>query len=497
MKDFVQLISVYFPQIATFITEVIFVVFLILNISEDFDKIAGFVNKIFDVRKHIDSLIYAKKRKNYNKTLYQSEYLNWQKAVLDKIYGELIEEKNKEFRKLYAQDDFIPQIKFSEIVFNDIKRHSYEAITLKLLPVDFPFRGICSKKELLRKKDITEEQYPGIIATHKKQVSRYYRLIKETIRYPKRMGYMLDEIVLGKANMEQPWKITAYVGNYENNLKTSHILEYELYQLYRCDKVLKWNVKDKTKEEILGKLPIRNYIHERFKKEGCRESDVLTSGKFRSSLLGVQMFVLVKNYSGSYDALRIRRSLNVAAKPGFLQFIPSGGFEAMNDCTDFDSQWDNYSLVKAIFRELLEECFGQDEDDKKATGNNVSPDRIYSNEHIRDLMRMLENSQKAQMQLLGTSMSLVGLRQELSFILRVDDPLFASMLIGNYESKSAVHLIDIRTLEDSDFWTDDDFEKLNCTSAGLFELARESEIYKKCLSEAMKSEKNQPVRNME
>ncbi len=34
--------------------------------------------------------------------------------------------------------------------------------------------------------------------------------------------------------------------------------------------------------------------------------------------------------------------------------IPSGGFEAMNDCTDFDSQWDNYSLKKAIFRELLE-----------------------------------------------------------------------------------------------------------------------------------------------
>ena len=155
----------------------------------------------------------------------------------------------------------------------------------------------------------------------------------------------------------------------------------------------------------------------------------------------------------------------------------------MNDCTDFDSQWDNYSIVKAVFRELLEECFGQDEDDKKATGNNISPDRIYSNEHIKKLMKMLGNTDKpnAQMQLLGTSMNLVGLRQELSFILKVDDSDFASMLIGNNECKSAIHLVDIISLEDSSFWNNDDLKNLNCTSAGLFELARESEIYKSCL----------------
>ena len=191
------------------------------------------------------------------------------------------------------------------------------------------------------------------------------------------------------------------------------------------------------------------------------------------------MFVLVKNESGSYDALRIRRSMEVAAKPGFLQFIPSGGFEAINDCNDFDSQWDNYSLKKAIFRELLEECFGQDEDDKKSSGNSVSPDRIYHNSHIKGLIKLIKEG-KAEMQLLGITESLVSLRHELSFILRVDDSDFAEMLIGNYESKTAIHL------ESKDYWTHynsegDDLSILNCTSAGLFELARRSEPYKKAL----------------
>lgn len=47
-----------------------------------------------------------------------------------------------------------------------------------------------------------------------------------------------------------------------------------------------------------------------------------------------------------------------------MQFIPSGGFEAIGDGKDFDSQWDNYSIPKSLFRELLEECFGMDEDVK-------------------------------------------------------------------------------------------------------------------------------------
>ncbi|WP_458458147.1 hypothetical protein [Pseudobutyrivibrio sp.] len=91
------------------------------------------------------------------------------------------------------------------------------------------------------------------------------------------------------------------------------------------------------------------------------------------------------------------------------------------------------------------------------------------------------------MQLLGTTMSLVGLRHEFSFIVKIDDPDFAGMLVGNYESKTAVHLVDIKMMEKYKFWNHvanegrNDLRILNCTSAGLFELARESEIYQKAL----------------
>lgn len=105
-----------------------------------------------------------------------------------------------------------------------------------------------------------------------------------------------------------------------------------------------------------------------------KKKNILLSSMYRSSLLCVQMLVLIKNIRGSYDILRIRRSQNVSAKAGYLQFIPSGGFEAMNDGTDYDSQWSNYSLSKVLFRELLEECCGMDEDDPKFSSNSISPE---------------------------------------------------------------------------------------------------------------------------
>lgn len=488
MEEFVNIISERFPEIATVLTGVVFFIYFILNMSEFCEKVSDFIKKLFDVQKALDFFIYSHRRKKYDKTLSSDEFLKWQKEILWKIYNPLIEEKNNELKERNAITGNSASIKITEMKFDGKVYNSYESITLSLPPVDFPFPNICDKSELITKNDISKESYPDIANKFKKRVRKYYRLIESTIRYPKRLGYMLENIVISDEKKNVEWYIKAYVGNYENNLKSSHILEYELYMLYKRDK--NKDIIKKSRKEILEKLPIRKYIHEQFINDShLKEADILTSGKFRSSLLGVQMLVLVKNYAGSYDALRIRRSVDVVAKPGFLQFIPSGGFEAMNDCVDFDSQWDNYSIVKAVFRELLEECFGQDEDDKKASGNNISPDRIYSNSHIKELVNMLTNSknQKASMQLLGSCMSLVGLRHELSFILKVDEPDFASMLIGNYESKSAIHLVDIGKLEDGSFWVDkqkerNDLQNLNCTSASLFELARNSQLYKSCLA---------------
>lgn len=194
---------------------------------------------------------------------------------------------------------------------------------------------------------------------------------------------------------------------------------------------------------------------------------------------------MVKNHSNSYDALRIRRSSDVAAKAGYLQFVLSDGFKSINDCTDFDSQWVNYSISKVISRELLEECFGIDEDDERISGNNVTPDKIYHNQHIKTLIDMIVNQKKAKLELVEIVESLVSLRQEHCSVLKVDDEDFVAYLASNYESKTAIHLVDIRNLEKESFWVEGqryDLAILNCTSAGLFELARNSHLYKEALS---------------
>lgn len=492
MKELAQMIGKQFPQFATTVTSIIFIVFLILQISDDFDKILKFISKLFDFRRYVDKLIYKEKREHYNKVLSNHNFLKWQSEVMKVIYEPLIKKKNEELKKYGAS------IGITTIGLGNEKKYEYESISLRAPAVSYPFNGICPKKELktalnLEKDSIAkiDEKTGGkIISIFSRPVKRYYALVRATIRYPRRLGYMLDEIQF--SDKAPYWHMSTYSSVYEHNVKTSHILEYELYNLYkRVEHKKEWapdNLKKIGREKILAELPIRSHIHKQFEKES-KECNVLTSGKYRASLLGVQAFVMIKNRSGSYDALRIRRSENVSAKPGFLQFIPSGGFEAMNDCTDFDSQWDNYSITKAIFRELLEECFGMDEDDKHASGNNASPDKLYSNENIRKLIQMLENTKEgepnAEMALLGTSMSLVGLRQELSFILRIDDPAFSGKLISNYESRSAIHLVDINHLEEYGFWVrsekENDLENLNCTSAGLFELARDHSIYKDAL----------------
>lgn len=478
MKDLVEIIQTHIPSIANTVTYVVFFVFLILNVSEDFDKIISYVKKILNLQRHVDKIYYLKKRNKYNKELCLPEFIKWQMDLMEKLYDPLIKNKQKEGWN----------VKFTELDIDGIKQ-KYEAITLKMKTVEFPFQGVCDKQYLDTKTNINKPKYSENIKQYSRFVRQYYRLVKSTIRYPKRLGYMLEEI---KFNNNGDWWVTAHTGIYENNIKSSHILEYEIYKLYKKVQKKKINISELKREELLKKLPMRNAIHQKFIEEGD-ESNVLVSGKYRESLLSVQVFVLVRNFNGTYDVLRIRRSANVSAKANYLQFIPSGGFEAMNDCDDFDSQWENFSLCKVVFRELLEECFGVDEDDKKMTGNNVSPDKIYQNKHIKKLVAMLSGSieeKRAHMELLGTTMSLAGLRQEFSFVLRVDDVEFSAELVSNYESSSAIHLVGIDNIENASFWCRNkhpkenvakDLELLNCTSAGLFELARKSELYREAL----------------
>ena len=358
----------------------------VINYADIVSGIYSLFRKAFDFRNAIEKIYYKGKRDKYYKSLCDKDLIAWQLNVLETIYKPIIDKDNR--------------VDFTELVIGKTKKR-YESVTFKLNSVNYPFDNVCPKNDLKVNNDTNDTNNAESLEDFYKKFSRicnrYYSLIRGTIRYPKRIGYMLDELII----RENGWQLKSHVGNYEGNIKTSHILEYELYNLYKRHKYN--TIYDR--DWLLNHLPIRNYIH----KKNNETEFFLRSGSGRESLLSVQMFVMVKNHSNSYDALRIRRSSDVTAKAGYLQFVPSGGFKSINDCTDFDSQWSNYFISKVIFRELLEGCFGINEDDERISGNNVTTDKIYHNRHIKNLIDMIVNKNRDKLELVGIVESLGSL----------------------------------------------------------------------------------------
>lgn len=177
-------------------------------------------------------------------------------------------------------------------------------------------------------------------------------IVAQNIKYPLLPGYMLDRYDLD--NNKRINHLYIHLGTYQQNVYTSHILEYELYYAY---------IRTKNKPIDLNKiwryLPYRKHIH------SSNDNDtILYSGINRYSLLGVQIFVTFYDHDKKeYVTLLAKRSQKVAAKPGYYQFIPSGGFELYEKEKNFNISVieDNYSFRKAIFREYLEEVFGLEE----------------------------------------------------------------------------------------------------------------------------------------
>lgn len=460
------------------------------------------IRKLLKLPKHYYALLkkkwFTRKRRKYNKELMSREFMSWQKEVLFGIYRPLIASLREEGVDI---DITHIVIEGKDEDSNSITvKEEYECVTIPVKSVPYPFKGVCDKLKLK-----TRSEEDVLKSTWKYEENRvgdlrkYRNLIYYTIKFPKRLGYMLDEIEIENGNLRG---ISAYPGIYEHNLLESHILEYELYRVYQENKL---SQRSKADEALMDKLPIRREIHNKFimadeknketkeeskkTKEERKESNILKSGKYRNSLLGVQALVLVKSRVGTYDVLRIRRSEQVASKAGFLQFIPSGGFEAYNDDLSFDAQWENYSITKVLFRELLEECFGMDEDAERS--KNQSPESIYFDENIRKILEQLlkqgnaaEESPKIIFEFIGFATNLVNLRTELCFLIRIDDPDFSGRMQSNEETSQTIRWIRMDEVERLDFWKREDgndLELLNCSSAALWELARKNSHYREAL----------------
>ena len=222
---------------------------------------------------------------------------------------------------------------------------------------------------------------------------------------------------------------------------------------------------------VLKELPIRNQIH-----ENRSVADVLSSGCARASLLGVQMLILFKDKNDEYKVLVIKRSQDVAAKPGFLQFVPSGGFEVFenSDAHNKRELVENFSVKNALFREYIEELFGIEEFEFGQGGETISKVNNYS--QVKEIENMIDNG-TAKLVFLGSAVDLTGLRHELSFALVINDDRYCKNIFKSNSESKKIERYSFKDIEEIE-----EKYKINPTSAALWQLFTESELYNEIMT---------------
>lgn len=410
-------------------------------------------------------------RAKYYNIVNSPEYIDWQYDTIIKIYK--LDKESME--RIYGEGNYI-----CKVFGHEFLTACFEASDLNLYTKNENLTEFLDTDIEGRKKGLNE------ILTHAENLYRrqYDRILAGRLRRPNMLGYMLDTLSLDNKKITG---FTAYVGTYGQNVYTSHILEYELYLAY-TNRTLKRRIeKANIREEILESLPLRKKIH-----SGVETEKWLSTGKNRYSHLGVQAFVIFRS-QGRYRAMMITRSDDVAAMPGYMQFIPSGGFEIYGSEGHVDKPLleGQFSPSLALFRELLEEVFGYSEAE---CGDGRHIIGIEGHNKITRL-RELINDGRASFEFLGAVTSMVSLRTELSFLIFIDDENYMSDLDTNYETDKTANQ-HFATLEELDrtvatmpdrhtgkLLSEHRDNMVNPPSAALYHLVKKSKTYQRIMGE--------------
>ncbi|WP_338449504.1 hypothetical protein R4Z09_25570 [Niallia oryzisoli] len=375
---------------------------------------------------------YENARSKYNSTISSLEYVRWQSKILTKIYGD------QPIVHLFGRNHMVVA-------------HPSDG------NIEYPFvKDDLHHFSMLKSVEIPEYR-PD------KTQMKYYNIMSSKIKKPNLIGFELDEYEVNHEG--QISSFTANICQYRHTVITSHILEYEMYQLYKENR----SIADASVEEILNNLPYRNKIH-----IGQSVQDVIIKGKNRHALMSVQMMIIYwDERSQCYKVPIIKRSEEVALKPNYWHIIPAGGFEIFEkeDMHNEHVIEENFDIQLALFRELLEELYnGRDFEDNEMghDGNEI----IYRNPVIEQLEKLLADK-KAKIEFLGNTTDLTTLRPELSFLLVVDDQDFSKNTFEKNFEGAVIKSVKLDKLE-SMFKND----LLYPSSAGLLQLAIASSIFK-------------------
>lgn len=359
----------------------------------------------------------TKQRRHYYSVLNSLEFQDWRDRVLLHIYGE------KYFTKVF-------NVSFPAFVIKFDKYYSYKEFKQLYSKDDLFYDGL-SLKELQDKEINVPDIHDTLIMNNgleneirKKKcfISEYEKILGKSVKFPKLIGFMLDHYLLNEKKQIQ--HIYPKIGDYALNLYSSHILEYELLRAYE-------KVGNKKLEEynLWDYLPFRKYIHQSNAKDNSIEN-VLYTGNGRYSLFSVQCFIMFKDKDkNKYSTILMKRATDpskVAAKIGFYQFPPAGGFELYEKESIHTGETitENYSLRKAIFREYLEEIFGIEDFKRVDSSNQETTNNIIYHDEVQSILSMIDKG-TATFELIGVAVDLVCLRHELSFILKIDDESYS------------------------------------------------------------------------
>lgn len=339
------------------------------------------------------------KRKKYYDTISSKEFLNWQNGIILKIYG-------KEFILDILAHQY-PLKLFNSIDIDYSKFGEFAPITNLTIPPTF--------EDVIYDNEIKNE---------------YRNILKPIIKYPKRLGYMMDEMIIENNKIKG---IKAFVGTYEQTDFTSLILNFEFYKAYLKLK----KIPEPSLNIIWENLPLRAEIHGVSGTEIKRSIDdiIIKSHKY-NAMIGIQAIVTYYDKDkNDYVIPIIKRNKDASsAFPGFYQIVPSGCFDAFlsENMITPNNLKDNYSLELAVLREYSEELFNAKLNDVKEAKAGIWS--IENNSHVKHLKKLL-TTKKASFKLIGASIELISFTTELNFLIVIKDKKYLDIdFESNYEA---------------------------------------------------------------
>ena len=246
--------------------------------------------------------------------------------------------------------------------------------------------------------EYSDDYDPAGLDAFERSVRRYESATTEERRtYFSGPTYALERIRLDKSGSP---KLDCKLGRYFTAMATSEALDGELMvELARSPRAT---------------VNIRSLIQRSWLRD--RVGDEVLDGRFRDSAVSHATVIMLATGNGGYDVILATRSKEVATHAEFSHVTPSGIFSPFSE--NPRSPKLEFSIRRNFYRELLEELYDRDENQREKLTEPTDP--AAEPEIIRLSEMFAEGS--AQVSYTGVSVNLLTLRPEICLMIKIDDP---------------------------------------------------------------------------